>query len=143
MHHVAIMSKKGKLQERILCGKKTIESRWYKTRRLPWDSVKKGDLIYFKDSGEPVTSRAIVVRVIQFEDLDHAVTKKIIAKYGSKISNVELSSFFNSVKTKKYCILMVIKDPTRVKPFNINKEGFGMPTAWLTVLNIKSIISRL
>ena len=60
MDHVAIMKKSWKLTEKILSGEKKIESRWYKSKYPPWGKIKKGDIIYFKDSGEPVSIKAKV-----------------------------------------------------------------------------------
>lgn len=64
MDHVAIMKKSWNLTAKILSGEKKIESRWYLTRRKPWDCIKKGEVIYFKNSGESVNLKAIVKKVI-------------------------------------------------------------------------------
>jgi ASC-1-like (ASCH) protein len=139
MHHVAIMNKSWKLIPKILSGEKTIESRWYQTRRTPWDKIKKGDIIYFKNSGESVTAKAMVAEVMQFEfkDLDDAV--KLIKNYGKEIClvNKDPGSW---ARFPKYCILMRLINPLSIKvPFNITKTGFGMSCAWLTVPNISKI----
>ncbi|MEI7477466.1 MAG: hypothetical protein WCJ81_02865 [bacterium] len=39
MDHVAIMKKSRKLIPKIVSGEKTIESRWYQTKRAPWNTV--------------------------------------------------------------------------------------------------------
>ena len=49
IHHVAIMKKSWGLVEKILAGEKTVESRWYKSKCVPWDRIKPKDIIYFKD----------------------------------------------------------------------------------------------
>ncbi|MDD3170585.1 MAG: hypothetical protein WCX24_03540 [Candidatus Paceibacterota bacterium] len=54
------------LTKKILSGEKKIESRWYKAKYSPWDRIKKGERIYFKDSGEPVRLVAEVEKVLQF-----------------------------------------------------------------------------
>ena len=69
MEHVAIMRKSWGLTQKILSGKKKIESRWYKVKYAPWDRIKFGEIVYFKDSGEPVTIKTEVEKVIQFSDL--------------------------------------------------------------------------
>ncbi|MBI3413268.1 MAG: hypothetical protein HY051_04265, partial [Candidatus Aenigmarchaeota archaeon] len=66
MYHVAIMKKSWGLTEKILDRRKTIESRWYKHRRTPWNKIKKGDTVYFKNSGEPVSIKTRVKKVMQF-----------------------------------------------------------------------------
>ena len=77
MDHVAIMRKSWGLTQKILTGEKKIESRWYKFKRAPWNQIRSGDTIYFKDSGEPVRIRAKVSKVLQFSDLTPARVKNL------------------------------------------------------------------
>lgn len=144
MDHVAIMKKSWGLTERILTGKKTIESRWYSIRCKPWDAVKPGDLVFFKDSGEPVTLRAGVRKVLQFSDLNPKRVKDLLSTYGGDdgIDPLELPAYFQRFKNKKYCILIFLKNPRAVHPFEINKKGFGAMAAWLIVNNISLIRRR-
>ena len=79
MDHVAIMNPRWRLIPRILSGEKVIESRWYLTRRAPWDRVAAGDTVYFKDAGRPVTARAKVSRVVQLELEDLAACRAAIS----------------------------------------------------------------
>ena len=67
VEHVAIMKKSWRLLPKILSGEKTVESRWYSIKAAPWGRIHPGDPIYFKDSGEPVTVRAIVEKVDAFD----------------------------------------------------------------------------
>lgn len=142
MHHVAIMNRSWKLIPKILSGEKTIESRWYKTKRIPWNSVKNGDTIFFKDSGDLVTLQATVGRVIQIEDYTQQQLRFILKKYGGSpgicFSKPRLA--YAWAKDKNYAILIFLKDPRPVKPFQITKAGFGSGCAWITVKNIKEII---
>ena len=134
MHHLAILSKKWKLLDLILEGKKTIESRWYKFKRDPWDRIKKKDIIFFKNSGEPVTAKAEVSRVLQF-DLRNTSARTILDKYGKQIC-IKSSK---GLENKNYCILIFLKNPQKITPFNINKKGFGLMAAWISVININKI----
>ncbi|MDB5260624.1 MAG: hypothetical protein JWN37_855 [Candidatus Nomurabacteria bacterium] len=139
MDHVAIMNPSWKMIDKIIDGKKTIESRWYQTKRDPWDKVKPGDVIYLKDSGKPVTAIAKVIKVEQFEIKDMDAAQKIVTKYGKKICIVN-SDCKTWGKCPKYCILVYLARPALIqKPFQINKEGFGTGNAWLTVANIDDI----
>ena len=79
--HIAIMRKSWGLTQKILSGEKTIESRWYMNRYKPWSDIKQGDIVYFKDSGDPVKIRATVNRVIQFEGLTPQKVKEILNQY--------------------------------------------------------------
>jgi ASC-1-like (ASCH) protein len=139
MQHVAIMKKSWQMIPKILSGKKTIESRWYQTKRAPWNTIAVGDQIYFKNSGEPVTVEAKVLKVLQFELHSKQDATKIISKYGKDIClvNTDINSWD---KIHKYCILIFLGKAKAIpKPFEINKTGFGAPTTWLSVPNIETI----
>lgn len=141
MEHVAIMRKSWSLTSKILSGKKKIESRWYKTKYPPWDSIKSGDVVYFKDAGEPVKIKAEVDKVIQFSDLTPEKVRKILNDYGKDdgIEEDEALKFFEIFKNKKYCILVFLKNPKDVEPFDINKNGFGSMSSWISVEDINQI----
>jgi len=140
MDHVAIMKKSWKLTDKILSGDKKIESRWYIQKRKPWNCIKAGDKVYFKNSGELVTIKAEVERVLQFSDLSPIKVKEILNKY-KKDDGIEkeVDGFFKLFKKKKYCILVFLKNPKKIKPFEINKSGFGNMSAWITINNINKI----
>lgn len=141
MQHVAVMKKEWSLIEKIISGSKTIESRWYLSRRAPLGKIKKGDTIFFKNSGQPVTAKAQVSDVREFSKLNAKKVKKILNTYGgkNKLALNDLKKSYELYKDKKYCILVFLKNPTQVKPFNINKKGYGMMSSWICVENINDI----
>lgn len=141
MIHIAIMKKSFGFIPKILSGEKIIESRWYKNKVCPWDKINVGDKIYFKNSGEPVTIQAIVHECIQFSNLTPIKINKILDKHYKEIgiSKNGKKDFFEKIKDKKYCILIFVKDPIKVKPFEINKKGFGMMSAWINTDNINKL----
>jgi len=139
MDHVAIMNKSWQLIEKIISGEKTIESRWYQTKRTPWAKIFKGDTIYFKNSGKMIIAKASVSEVKQFEISNVLEAQKLINKYGSEIClvNINVKSWD---RIPKYCVLIRLDDPKLIKePFQINKKGFGSATAWITVNDISQI----
>ena len=139
MHHVAIMKKSWGLIPKILSGKKTMESRWYQTKRAPWDKISAGDTVFFKNSSELVTAKAIVSTVMQFKIETVGDAVHIIKRYGKKICLVNNNPATWS-KLPKYCILLGLRNAQPIKiPFQINKQGFGNGAAWLTVKNITII----
>ncbi|MFA6397602.1 MAG: hypothetical protein WDK96_02010 [Candidatus Paceibacterota bacterium] len=144
MYHIAIIKKSWGLLPKILNKEKTIESRWYKNKCSPWDKIKNGDIVYFKNSGESVTIKAKVSKVLQFSDLNQKKVKEILNKYGEYIGieKEKNRKFFERFKDKKYCLLIFLSDPAKIKPFNINKKGFGNMSAWIIIDNIKKIIRR-
>ncbi len=139
MHHVAIMNPKTCPAEGVISGRKTIESRWYKTRRAPFRAVQPNDVIYFKESGKPVTAMAVVSRVIEIEDLTSKKIQEVIKYYGDKMDIKDKKSFLEKIKDTRYCILIFLRKPKHIKPFHISKKGFGSAAAWLVVENIKII----
>ena len=141
MNHVAIMKKEWGLTEKIISKEKKIESRWYKFRHSPWGKIEKGDNVYFKDSGEPVSIKAKVKKVISFSGLTPKKVRQILNKYGRDdgIERKKIPEFFKLFKNKKYCLLIFLKNPKKIKPFNIDKAGFGNMSAWLTIKDVGRI----
>lgn len=137
MDHIAILSKKKDLLRRIISGEKTIESRWYTSRKTPFRSIAEGDTVYFKDSGEPVTVKARVSKAMFFDGLDDKRVVEILQKHGDKIC-IPLS-YAPQLSGKKYCTLIFLTDVSMVEPFEIDKTGFGMMAAWITVPDINKI----
>lgn len=139
MEHVAIMKKSWGLTKKILSGEKKIESRWYKVKCAPWGRIKSGEIVYFKNSGEPITLKTKVDKIIQFSDLTHNKVKEILQKYRQELGIGKTSEFFEVFKNKKYCILIFLKNIQKVKPFDIDKTGFGLMSAWISVEDIDKI----
>jgi ASC-1-like (ASCH) protein len=141
MDHVAIMNKKKKFLEKIASGEKTIESRWYVNRVSPWNKIKKGENIWFKNSGEKVTMKARVNKVIQFDNLTPDKIFRILEMYGKRIGFEEnkYKSWAETSTKKNYCVLVFISNPKFVKSFEINKQGFGISTAWISIEDINTI----
>jgi ASC-1-like (ASCH) protein len=144
LDHIAIMKKSWGLLPKILSGKKTIESRWYKNKSAPWGKINKGDIVYFKNSGEPVTVRARVSKVLSFENLNKNKVREILYKYGKEdgINQNDLENFFNLFKDKRYCMLVFLDKPKLIEPFGINKKGFGAMAAWITLPDIGVLKTR-
>lgn len=141
MEHIAIMKKSWGLTEKILVGEKTVESRWYKSRYAPWDRIKSGDVIYFKDSGEPVTLKARVIKVIQFANLTPEKTEQILSQYGK--ADLGTGDIMPVIKeyifAKNYAIFVFFDNVEKIEPFDIDKTGFGAMSAWITIDDINKI----
>ncbi len=141
--HVAIMRKSWGLTHKILVGEKTIETRWYKTKSRPWDRIFSGDRIFFKDSGNPVTIVATVKKVEQYENLTPKKVVRLLSKYAKKdglgIDTGSIAKFQNLFRDKKYLIVVFLENAKKVKPFEIDKTGFGSQSAWITVDDIRQI----
>ncbi len=141
MDHVAIMKKSWGLTQKILSGKKKIESRWYLNKCVPWNKIKAGEKIYFKDSGEPASVVATVEKVLQFCDLTPFKVDEILKIYGDDdgIEETDMHAFYERFKDKKYCMLIFLKNPQKIEPFEIDKKGFGAMAAWICTKDINMI----
>ncbi len=141
MEHVAIMRKSWGLTQKIISGQKKIESRWYKVKYAPWNRIKSDEVVYFKDSGEPVTIKAEVEKVIHFSDLTPEKVKEILCQYGQAdgLGIDKIPKFFEMFKDKKYCMLIFLKNPQKIEPFEIDKSGFGAMSAWISIEDVNKI----
>ena len=141
MYHVAIMDPKLGLIPRILSGEKYIESRWYLRRTRPWNRIDSGDVIYFKDAGKPVSARAVVGRVRQYENPTKKDVARIIEEFGQGIGAGFIPGFEERVRNKKYCVLVWLRSPEMVA-FEIDKRkaGIAIGSAWITVDSIGKIM---
>ena len=137
MDHLAILAKKRNLLPKIISGEKTIESRWYKFKKTPYNNISIGDTVYFKDSGEPANVKARVSEVLFFDNLDDDKINSILEEYGGKIC-IPLS-YSSELTGKNFCTLIFLENIEKIEPFNIDKTGFGMMAAWVTVNDIKKI----
>lgn len=138
MDHIAIMQKSWGFTEKIATGQKTIESRWYKVKYTPWGRISPEDCIYFKNSGEPVTIQAKISRVINVSELTPEKVHTILEDYRKELGldEPDIQRFFEIFKYKRYCILMYLKDAHHIQPFELNKQGFGTRSSWISVENI-------
>lgn len=134
------MKKSWALTSKILSKEKTIESRWYKFKRKPFDLIRKGEIVYFKE-GKFVNIKCEVEKVMQFSDLNEKEIKEILNRYGknNSLGIEQINYFYNLFKNKKYCILIFLKNPEKIKPFEINKKGYGNMCAWICIDDVDKI----
>lgn len=141
MQHIAIMKKSWGLTQKILSGEKTCEERWYTQKRTPWNMANPGDVIYFKDSGEPVGIKAKITRVLQFENLTPKKSEEIVKKYATAdLGGKEIPQAIKEyVSNKKYCVIIFFDGAQKIEPFEIDKTGFGAMAAWITIDDVAKI----
>lgn len=127
--------------DKILTKEKKIESRWYKSKRVPWNNINAGDIIFFKNSGGSVFVKAETEKVVRFSDLTPEKVKEILEEYGNNIGieKENILGFFKRFKDKKYCLLIFLKNPEKIHPFEIDKKGFGAMAAWISIDDINDI----
>ncbi len=141
MKHIAILSRKWQMLEKIESGEKTIESRWYKSRFKPWDSIQAGEIVYFKETGKDVCLQARIARVEQIDNITPSTVRQTLNLHqkdlGIDKSDIEL--YYQHFKDKKYCILIYLAEPKPINPFKLNKAGIGMMSAWICFRKLTDI----
>ncbi len=142
MVHIAILKPSFGFLPKILSGEKTIESRWHASQSAPWGKVLKGDIVYFKNSGKHVEAVASVADVMEIQDLSPMKVRMLLYEFGTQIGLNDPDLYFKTVRDKKYCILVFLSEPKRIKPFSIDKRGFGMQAAWLSIKSLKNILLK-
>ena len=120
MKHLAIF--KGEGAEKILSGKKTIESRFSRKKSPPFGQISPGDLVYIKPSGKDIIGQFRVKKVIFFDGLETGDIKEIKEKHGSNLSVDE--GYWKGKETAKYATLIFIGDSNRfiTSPIKIPKK---------------------
>ena len=141
MQHIAIMRKSWGLTQKIQDGRKTIESRWYKNRSVPWNEIAAGDIVYFKNSGEPVMLAATASRILRFSNLTPEKVHALLESYGAAdgLDASDIPQFYNRFKDKRYCLLIFLSDVHAVTPFRISKRGYGSMAAWLAAPSVRQL----
>lgn len=137
MEHLAILSQQSRLLAKILSREKTIESRWYKFKKTPYENIAIGDTIYFKESGEPVTAAAQVSKVLFYDGLDEDKIKALLQQYGAELGVSQ--SYLGKIKDKNFCTLIFLDKVRSIEPFQVNKKGYGLMAAWITIDRIERI----
>ena len=106
MIHVAILLKP--YLELILDGRKTVELRLTRTRRVPFRAIEPGDRIYLKQSGGPFRATAIVRRVDFHDDLTPRRIQALQREFNHAIRGG--ADYWRSKRDARYATLVWLAD---------------------------------
>lgn len=113
--------------EPILTRRKTIETRLYRRRLLPFDRIRPGDTVHFKLAGGPVVGSARVRAVRQFADLAPADVEALRRRYNRRICAPP--AFWAARRNARYAVLIWLGRPRRpARPVAMARQ-FG--SAWV------------
>ena len=126
MQHIAIFRQP--FFDMILCGEKTIESRWSIKKIAPYKKVNIGDEILFKESGKDITASAQVKDVKYFE-LTPDIANDIRQKYGKQIG-IDKFEDWHTTLHKKYCTLIWFENIKKLQPIKVKKNNRA---GWLVI----------
>jgi ASC-1-like (ASCH) protein len=123
-YHLAILKKS--YLNAVITSRKTIESRFTKTRRPPFGQINTGDKIFFKQSSGPVCATAIVSKVKEFSDLTTQRISHLREKYNSRILGA--NQYWQSKADCRYAVLIWLMDVQPIEPILIDKKDWR---AWI------------
>ncbi len=120
MKHLAIF--KGDGGEKILLGKKLIESRFSKRKDPPFGAISKGDLVYIKPSGKDIIGQFRVKKVIFYDGLEEEGLEQIRKEFGKAIATGE--GYWSGKASSRYATLIFIGEFSRfiTSPIRIPKK---------------------
>lgn len=104
----------------ILNGEKTIESRFSKNRILPYNKIKKDDIVIMKKSSGDIIAYFTIKEVLFFDLKVHSV-EKIKKQYNAQLCVDD--AFWEAKKNSNYATLIFIDKVVKLKPFHIAKKG--------------------
>jgi ASC-1-like (ASCH) protein len=126
MNHLAILKKP--YLDAIIEGRKTIESRFTRTRHPPFSQIAAGDRLFLKLSSGPVCAVAKVQAVRQFENLTPGKIQQLKTQHNSLILGE--NEYWESKRDCKYGVLIRLADVRHIKPVFINKHYWR---AWVVL----------
>jgi len=123
-NHLVILKKR--YVEAIVDGRKTIESRFTKSRREPFGRIVAGDKLFFKVSSGVVCAVGFVERVAEFRDLTRGKIAGLKKRYNRTICGAD--EYWDEKKDSRYGVLVWIRDVRVMGAVNIDKKDWR---AWV------------
>ena len=125
-YHLAVLKKAYVRQ--VISGSKTVELRLMRSRRLPFGRISAGDEIFIKESCGPVAARAVVGRVLEFEDLTPARIRQLHKEYNKYVRGAD--EYWEGRADCRYACLMWLEDVEQIERQNIAKTD---QRAWVVL----------
>ncbi len=112
--------------EAILVGRKTIESRLFKTKHSPFGRVRAGDTLFLKQSSGPVCAIARASAVKNFENLTPEQIIRLKERYNGQIKGSD--EYWQSKLESKFAFLVWLVKVENIEPVRVNKKDWR---AWV------------
>ena len=106
----------------ILSGRKTIESRFMKTRRAPFAAVAPGDRLFFKVTSGPVCATGRVREVMTFENLTAKRIEQIKRTYNDRI--IAPDRYWDEKRHCRRGVLIWLDHVRPIEPIRIDKKDW-------------------
>ena len=106
----------------VLSGRKSIESRFMKTRCVPYEKVSAGDRLFFKESGGKVCATGMAGKVMNFKNLTGQRTMQLKRKLNRRILGDDL--YWEQKADCRWGVLVWLKEVKAIEPIRINKKDW-------------------
>ncbi len=139
MDHVVYLDAKAAELENILSGRKTMIIRGAAGRKLPYGRVHAGDTLYLINNNAEgvVKAKATVSSVHDSEKMDEKSSEELVRKNQGSLQLTDKQ--FQRWAGKRYLVLISVKDPVEIKPFQIDKSSYSNMDDWLPVGEIGKV----
>jgi len=112
----------------LLCGKKTIESRFSINMIAPFRKVKSGDIVILKKSGGPIVGMFEATKIRFIEIKNSLVLDSLKQKYNERLLIED--DFWEKKKTSKYATLIDVDHVLKISPIFVH---FSNRQSWVTL----------
>jgi len=130
-NHLVILKKP--YIDAILDGRKTVESRFYKTRQFWLWRVAPGDKLFLKASSGPVMATASVASVKHFDNLTSPHLAELKKQHNQHVLGDD--QYWQNKKDSRFGILVWLKDVKPIAPRFIKKADWR---AWVVLTRDES-----
>lgn len=139
MDHVVYVDHSTKELDKLLNGEKCMIIRASMGRKTPYGRVKPGEILYFvNNNGDGLIRAAAVVKSVSNSDLlTPDESRKLLMNKRNEL-HLEVEQL-NEYLTKKYMVLVEVKDVCRIMEFKIDKTAILNTDDWLPIENIELI----
>jgi hypothetical protein len=136
MDNVVYVDAMEKELDLILDGDKKMIIRGASGRKLPYGRIFEGDELYFiENNGDNlIKAKATVKSVYNSDKMSYKESINLIVRNQSllKLTNKQFKKFAG----KRYLVLIEIKDPEALEPFEIDKSNYSNMDDWFNVEKI-------
>ena len=139
MDHVVYLDSKAKELDLLLAGQKTMLVRGAAGRKMPYNRVFSGDMLYLINNNAEglIVARATVKSVLNSEKMTKEASIDLVHQHSGQL---QLSKHqFTRWAGKRYLVLIEIQRLQELEPFAIDKSAFGNMDDWLPVEQIEKV----
>jgi hypothetical protein len=139
MDHIVYLDAKSNELEKLLTGEKSMIIRGASGRKLPYDRVNRGDVLYFINNNAEgnVKLKSIVESVFNSDKL--SVEESVALVKGNQNEFQLTEKQFQNWAGKRYVVLIGVSHIEEIKPFAIDKSSYGNMDDWLAVERIDCV----